>query len=130
MLNRRNFIASALGTTALLTAAAGAVSLDPADLDIRFGTTGSIFGTWSSGVLKMSTNMEMMLADVRHFGLQGFEPYAAQIIPWLGRPEALKALAERAGVALMDVGDVPPAIGSPPTAGVPADYPWLGGKGR
>ncbi|HKD48022.1 MAG TPA: TIM barrel protein [Rhizomicrobium sp.] len=74
--------------------------------------------------------MEMMLADVRHFGLQGFEPYAAQIIPWLGRPEALKALAERAGVALMDVGDVPPAIGSPPTAGVPADYPWLGGKGR
>src|SRR5215469_6638134 len=130
MLNRRNFIASALGTTALLTARAGAVSLDPADPDIRFGTTGSIFGTWSNGALKMSTNMEMMLADVRHFGLEGFEPYAAQIVPWLGRPEALKALAQRAGVTVMDIGDVPPVIGSSPTASAPPDYPWLGGKGR
>jgi hypothetical protein len=74
MLNRRYFVTS---TVAL--AAAGAPSafaqLDPADPGIKFGTTGSIFGTWpASGTqnsisMKMSTNMPMMLADVKHYGL-------------------------------------------------------------
>ena len=92
MLTRRKFIGSAIAASAVFSTGASASPLDPLDPDIRFGTTGSIFGAWPSGALKMSTNMEMMLADVKHYGLEGFEPYAAQIVPWLGKPEALKAL--------------------------------------
>ena len=61
MLNRRHFIVS----TAALAAAspADAKGLDPADKDIRFGTTGSIFGVWPNAgaqntiSMKMSTDM-------------------------------------------------------------------------
>jgi sugar phosphate isomerase/epimerase len=132
MLTRRNFITSAIATSAVLSTGALAKPLDPLDPDIRFGTTGSIFGAWPNGTLKMSTNMEMMLADVKHYGLEGFEPYAAQIVPWLGKPEALKALCDRAGVTLMNVGDLPPAPipAAAPAPGAPPQYPWLGGEGR
>jgi hypothetical protein len=130
VLTRRHMVTSALATTAVLSTPALAKGLDAGDPDIRFGTTGSIFGAWRQGALKMSTDMRMMLADVKHYGLEGFEPYAAQIVPYLGRPQELKALCEQAGVALMDVGDVPPIVGPKPTPGAAAAYPWLGGEGR
>jgi len=130
MLDRRFFLASAAGAAAFLPAVASAAGLDSINPDIRFGTTGSIFGAWPNGALKMSTNMEMMLADVKHYGLEGFEPYAAQIVPWLGKPEALRSLSERMGVTLMDVGDVPPASGPAPARGAAPNYAWLGGKAR
>ena len=74
MLNRRHFVIS---TIALAATDAFAKGLDPKDPDIKFGTTGSIFGVWPSAgtqtsiSMKMSTNMPMMLADVKHYGLQG-----------------------------------------------------------
>ena len=62
----------------------------PTDADIKFGTTGSIFGVWRSGrataLMKMSTNMRMMLEDVKHYGLEGFEPYSGQVVQYLGKP--------------------------------------------
>jgi sugar phosphate isomerase/epimerase len=130
MLTRRHVVTSALAATAALSAGALAQGLDPGDPDIRFGTTGSIFGAWPQGVLKMSTNMPMMLADVKHYGLEGFEPYAAQIVPYLGRPLDLKALCSQVGVTLMNVGDLPPAANAGPAPGAAPAYPWLGGEGR
>src|ERR1700735_977200 len=103
MQNRRDFVVSPLAATAALSTGACAKGLDPADPDIRFGTTGSIFGAWAHRTPKMSTNMEMMLADVKHYGLEGFEPYAAQIVPWLNKPLELKKLSERMGMPIMDV---------------------------
>jgi sugar phosphate isomerase/epimerase len=130
MQNRRDFVVSTLAATAALSTGACAKGLDSADPDIRFGTTGSIFGAWSNGTLKMSTNMEMMLADVKQYGLEGFEPYAAQIVPWLDKPLELKKLSDRMGVTIMDVGDMPPASGPPLKPDAPSVYPWLGGEGR
>lgn len=128
MLNRRHFIVS--GSAMALAAPAFAKGLDPLDKDISFGTTGSIFGAWNGpgGALKMSTNMPMMLADVKHYGLEGFEPYSGQVVQFLGKPLALKKLSDEAGVTLMDVGDLPRHPGSP--APKPGTYPWLGGEGR
>jgi sugar phosphate isomerase/epimerase len=130
MITRRHFVTSTLAATAALSAGAMGESLDPRDHDIRFGTTGSIFGAWPQGALKMSTNMRMMLADIKHYGLEGFEPYAAQIVPFLGKPLELKALCNKFGVTLMNVGDLPPASGSSPAPGAAPKYPWLGGEGR
>ena len=75
----------------MLPVAAAAQGLDPQDGDIRFGTTGSIFGKWNVNAqglssLQMSTDMRGMLMDVRHYGLEGFEPYAAQIGVWRDDP--------------------------------------------
>ena len=81
MLHRRHFV-----TSAAALAATGAIApyafaaLDPTNPDIKFGTTGSIFGVWPAAgaqksiSMKMSTDMPMMLADVKHYGLEGFEP--------------------------------------------------------
>ena len=118
MLNRRHFIVS----TAALAAAssADAKGLDPADKDIKFGTTGSIFGTWpnagaqNSISMKMSTNMPMMLKDVKHYGLQGFEPYGPQVVQYLDKPLELKKLCDEIGVTFVDVGDLPRRPGSGP----------------
>ena len=88
MLNRRHFIVQAAALTA--AASPAFAGLDPKDPDIKFGTTGSIFGVWpaagtqNSISMKMSTNMPMMLADVKHYGLEGFEPYSAQVVQFLG----------------------------------------------
>src|SRR5580658_1921957 len=94
MLNRRHFVVS---TAALATTSpAFARGLDPADKDISFGTTGSIFGTWPNAgsqdsiSMKMSTNMPMMLADVKHYGLEGFEPYSGQVVQFLDDPMAFR----------------------------------------
>jgi sugar phosphate isomerase/epimerase len=69
-----------------------------------------------------------MLADVKHYGLEGFEPYAAQLGAFRDDPQALKRLAVQAGVAIASVGDLPARKGAP--AIVAANYPWLGGEGR
>ena len=142
MLNRRHFIVQA---TALTAAASPALAgLDPKDPDIKFGTTGSIFGVWpaagtqNSISMKMSTNMPMMLADVKHYGLQGFEPYSAQVVQFLDDPMAFKKLLKEARIELASVGDLPrkPTDHTGDTA-VPqgaanavAQYPWLGGEGK
>jgi sugar phosphate isomerase/epimerase len=134
MLNRRHFLVS---TAALAAAASPAFAgLDPTDPDIKFGTTGSIFGAWNGpdGALKMSTNIPMMLKDVKHYGLQGFEPYAAQVVQFLDNPMAFKKLLQESGVELASVGDLPRKPGSAPrqraAGSAPAAYPWLGGEGK
>src|SRR5450432_1928562 len=108
MLNRRNFVTStmALAAAGPLSGGALAKGLDPKNPDIRFGTTGSIFGVWpaagtqTSISMKMSTNTPMMLADVKHYGLQGFEPYSGQVVQYLDDPMAFKKLLEESGVQL------------------------------
>jgi hypothetical protein len=107
MLNRRHFLVS---TTALaVTASPALAALDPTDADIKFGTTGSIFGAWNgpAGAMKMSTDMRMMLEDVKHYGLEGFEPYSGQVGQWLDKPLELKKLCQEVGVTFIDVGDLP-----------------------
>ncbi len=129
-MQRRQFLA---GAAAMLPAAALAQGLDPQDSDIRFGTTGSVFGHWNrnaQGVsaLQMSTDMPTMLADVKHYGLEGFEPYSGQVAQYRDNPQDLKRLAAQAGVALACIGDLPARKGAP---AIPAaNLPWLGGEGR
>lgn len=131
-MQRRQFLAGA----AAMAAAPGAAladGFDPLDTRIRFGTTGSIFGGWTQNAeglhtLQMSTNVPMMLSDVAYYGLEGFEPYAAQVAQFRDNPLALKRLAAQAGITLCSVGDLPARRGAPV---IPAtNYPWLGGEGR
>ena len=129
MFNRRHFMvtAAALGATASGALAA----LDPKDPDIKFGTTGSIFGVWKGGDMTKSKNMRMMLMDAKHYGLEGFEPYSDQAAPYLGKPLELKKLAQEVGVQIASVGDLPVRPGAPARpAGSPPDYSWLGGEGQ
>jgi len=130
MLSRRHFVVSTAALAA--TTAPALAGLDPTDADIKFGTTGSIFGAWDgpTGAMKMSTNMRMMLEDVKHYGLQGFEPYSAQVVQYLGKPEELKKLSEEVGVQIACVGDLPRKPGSKPFGGSDKAYPWLGGEGK
>jgi sugar phosphate isomerase/epimerase len=129
-MKRRDFLGGAL---AALPARAWAQGLDPADPAIRFGTTGSIFGHWTKNAqglsaLQMSGDMRVMLADVKQFGLEGFEPYSGQVAQYRDDPMALKRLADDAGVAIACVGDLPARQGAPVIAA--ANLPWLGGEGR
>jgi sugar phosphate isomerase/epimerase len=132
MLNRRHFIVTS--SALAMTRPAFATGLDPQDKDISFGTTGAIYGTWKAGDMVKSKNMRMMLMDIKHYGLEGFEPYSDQAAPWYGKPQALKALAEEIGVQIACVGDLPARPGSTPPAprpaGSPPAYPWLGGEGQ
>jgi len=137
MLNRRHFVTSAAALTATGAIAPYAfAALDPTNPDIKFGTTGSIFGSWSGadGAMKMSTNMRMMLQDVKHYGLEGFEPYSGQVVEYRDRPMELKKLLDETGVQLASLGDLPRRPGDPPpprpAAGAAPQYPWLGGEGR
>jgi sugar phosphate isomerase/epimerase len=146
MLNRRHFVTStmALTATSALTSASWANGLDPQNADIKFGTTGSIFGVWPAAgtqkslSMKMSTNMPMMLADVKHYGLEGFEPYSAQVVQFLDNPKALQKLLDASGVKLASVGDLPrkPTDKTGDTsvprgaANAVVQYPWLGGEGK
>jgi sugar phosphate isomerase/epimerase len=132
MLNRRHFLVS---TTAIAATISPALAgLDPTDADIKFGTTGSIYGTWKDGDMTKSKNMRMMLTDIKHYGLEGFEPYSDQAAPWYDKPAELKKLAQEIGVQICGVGDLPLRPGSAPAAVRPAGsapaYPWLGGEGQ
>ena len=138
MLNRRHFLASSAALSAAtwaVSAAPALAGLDPTNSDIKFGTTGSIFGAWNgtTGAMKMSTDMRMMLEDVKHYGLEGFEPYSGQVGQWLDKPLELKKLCQEVGVTFVDVGDLPRRPGSAPparAAGSAPAYPWLGGEGK
>ena len=63
MLKRREFLSSAIVATGMAALGSGAKAqgLDPVNPDIRFGTTGSIFGTWRDGALRTSTDMRLMM---------------------------------------------------------------------
>lgn len=107
--NRRQFIGSglALGSSSLW--GASAKSLDPLDAGLRFGITGSLWGDWPNGNLRMLTDMQQIVSDTARFGLQGIEPYARQVGDFVARPLALKQMCEASGITLIDVGDLPAA---------------------
>src|SRR3954463_9718624 len=102
MLERRAFLKASIATAGTLALPAGlalAAGLDPQNPDIRFGTTGSIFGAWNvnaqgRAALQMSSDMRMMLQDCKHYGLEGFEPYSGQVAQYLDNPTALKRMAD------------------------------------
>ncbi|MGA2114973.1 MAG: sugar phosphate isomerase/epimerase [Bryobacteraceae bacterium] len=141
---RREFVSSAVTFSGMVGAAAllrpapmwGASSkfLDPVDPNIRYGITGSLWGDWPDGNLRMSTDMRQIVSDTARFGLQGIEPYAGQAAQFLGNPLALKRMCEAADIALIDVGDLPrtPAQGAAVgTTGVRGGAnPWLEADGN
>jgi sugar phosphate isomerase/epimerase len=116
-LKRREFVSSAVAFSGMASVAAalkstpvwGATSqsLDPVDPDIRYGITGSLWGDWPNGNLRMSTDMQQIISDTARFGLQGIEPYSGQAAQFLGKPLALKQMCGAAGITLIDVGDLP-----------------------
>lgn len=153
MLDRRKFLVSTgAGATvaALSSPAAAAGGLDPQNPNIKFGTTGSYFGKWNIAAngrqsLQMSNDVRMILMDIKHYGLEGFEPYAGQVSAYAGNPMALKALLQETGVELASVGGtvVPKAVPSANVTGGGAGSAaaaarsasgdpgsWLGGQGR
>ena len=79
--SRRDVLGSLVAGAALCAAPAvhaATRGLDPLNPNIRFGTTGSIFGSWRGQApqtlaLQMSTNMRMMLLACKSYGLEGFE---------------------------------------------------------
>jgi len=119
-MQRRQFLAS-VAAAAALPGMAAAQGLDPRDGDLRFGTTGSVFGHWNKNAqgvsaLQMSTDMRTIMA------------YAAQITQYRDDPLALKRIADETGVALASVGDLVARKGAVPIPA--AQVPWLGGEGR
>src|SRR3984957_3034744 len=128
-LNRREFLSSMLASMVSGSHLWGAAlkSLDPIDPYMRFGITGALWGDWSNGNLRMSTDMQQIISDTARFGLQGIEPYARQVGDFVGKPLALKQMCEAAGIRLIDVGDLPPA--PHPTAG-PQQSPWISADGN
>jgi sugar phosphate isomerase/epimerase len=121
-LKRREFVSSGVAFSSLAGVAAvlrsnlawgdSSQSLDPLDPNIRYGITGSLWGDWPNGNLRMSTDLQPIISDTARFGLQGIEPYAAQASQFLGKPLALKQMCAAAGVALIDVGDLPRRVPS------------------
>jgi sugar phosphate isomerase/epimerase len=126
MLARRHFLTSTIAAAGVgaLGVSAVAQGLDPVNPDIRFGTTGSIFGMWKGGAMRTSTDMALMMRDVKHYGLEGFEPYSSQVGQYIDNPAAVKKISAETGVVLVDVGDLPRRAGSAPWKG----NPWLGSE--
>src|SRR3984957_11122347 len=110
MLNRREFVLAGLASMLSSSVASGAASksLDPIDPNIRYGITGSLWGDWPNGNLRMSTDMQQIISDTARFGLQGIEPYSRQLGDFVARPLALQQLCAASGITLIDVGDLPP----------------------
>ena len=76
----------------------GAVShhpLDPVNPDILFGTTSSL---WTP-----QHDIEWAIKRIAALGLQGIEPYGAQIEKHRSNPMALKKLFDDAGLTFIDV---------------------------
>jgi sugar phosphate isomerase/epimerase len=140
-LNRREFVSSALafsggavaagvlGHSNAWAASAATQSLDPIDPYIRFGITGALWGDWPNGNLRMSTDMQQIIADTARFGLQGIEPYSGQVVQFLDNPLALKRMCNAAGIELIDVGDLPRAPG-PASSANPSSSPWINKEGN
>jgi sugar phosphate isomerase/epimerase len=134
-LNRREFVISLLALSAAAAESPGCPhawgatqSLDPIDPDIRFGITGSLWGDWPNGNLRMSTDMQPIISDTARFGLQGIEPYSGQVVQFLGNPLALKRMCDAAGIKLIDVGDLPRA--PKPASSNPASSSWIRAEGN
>lgn len=126
LLNRREFISSALALGSSHLWGASLKSLDPIDPNMRFGITGSLWGDWPNGNLRMSTDMEQIISDTARFGLQGIEPYGRQLGDFVTKPLALKQLCEASGITLIDVGDLPPAQ----LRIKPGSNPWIDTEGN
>ena len=131
-MQRRQFLAASLAAAAL-PGMAKADGLDPQDAGIRFGTTGSVFGSWTKNdqglyALQMSPDIRTIVRDIKHYGLEGFEPYAAQLPQYRDDPLALKRVGAETGIAFVSVGDLPARKGAPVIPA--AQLPWLGGPGR
>jgi sugar phosphate isomerase/epimerase len=111
MLNRREFVLAGLASmlSSSVASRAASKSLDPIDPNIRYGITGSLWGDWPNGNLRMSTDMQRIISDTARFGLQGIEPYSRQLGDFVSKPLALKRMCEASGISLIDVGDLPPA---------------------
>jgi len=103
---RREFLSSAMGMAGLaaagglLTPAAadGAIahkSLDPVNPDILFGSTSSL---WSG-----QHDIVWGIKRIKALGLQGIEPYAAQIESYRQDPMELKKIFDDHGVTMIDV---------------------------
>lgn len=69
--------------------------LDPVNPDILFGSTSSL---WSG-----ARDIEWAIKRIKALGLQGIEPYAAQIEKYRPNPLALKKLFDDAGITMIDV---------------------------
>jgi len=107
---RRDILKSGLAVGGLIAAAnlvrtkaaiaATASGLDPVDLDIRFGTTSSIWGRTHS--------TEFWIRRVGELGLQGIEPYPQTTTKWYDiknnvcDPKGLKKLFDAAGITFID----------------------------
>ena len=105
-LNRRDFVSRAVTLGGLMAAASvarpsdvwAAVShrpLDPINPDILFGSTSSL---WSG-----ARDLEWAIKRMAALGLQGIEPYAAQIEKYRGNPLVLKKMFDDAGITMIDV---------------------------
>ncbi len=145
-LKRREFFVSAgafagmAGAAAVLGPgkvwAASPKSLDPTDHNILYGITGALWGDWPNGNLRMWTDMQKIATDAARFGLQGIEPYSPQIGSYLGDPLALKRLCNAAGLALVDVADLPSGwhatapSAAPRAAGRSRSSPWISTEGN
>ena len=143
--SRRDFLGSVCAFSSAATAAAALQparvwsealqSLDPADGKIRYGVTGSLWGEWPNGNLRMSSDVHQIAADAARVGLQGIEPYSSQVAEWLDKPLALRKVCNDAGVALIDVGDMPTAWRAKQpegtaAAGGAAPNPWIEAEGN
>ena len=144
--SRREFLVAGGAMTSV--AAAGAAlgparawagadrSLDPVDANIRYGITGSLWGDWVNGSLRMWTDVGKIAADIARVGLQGFEPYGGQVGAYVSDPLRLRKTCNVAGIVLIDVGDLPPGWGQTPHAagsgggGANQTSPWLDREGN
>ena len=112
-LQRRHFIVGATAAAATLSTgmtmgAAPALAqklnhkpLDPVNPNIRFGTTGSIWGEAGVGATRIYST-EQAIKMCSKVGLQGVEPYAGGWEEYRNKPEALLKICTENNVQLID----------------------------
>ena len=112
-LQRRHFIVGATAAAATLSTgmtmgAAPAWAqklnhkpLDPVNPNIRFGTTGSIWGEAGVGATRIYST-EQAIKMCSKVGLQGVEPYAGGWEEYRNKPEALLKICTENNVQLID----------------------------
>jgi len=104
-LNRREFVASALGAAGIAAVARAVASpsawgaasrqpLDPVNPDMLFGSTSSLWAPQHDIVWAVNR--------IAALGLQGIEPYPNNIEKYLNKPLELKKIFDDAGVTFID----------------------------